>query len=314
MRHRAALVVACLALALLLTPPGVAMSQTPAVRLAAPGDCMRNPTCGVGLRTVYGLGVGRVLVPLTVADAGVAALDDGLAEVAVAFTSSPSVSRPDVLVLRDDRHMLKPDHVVPVVRSSVLRAYGPRAARDIRERLDTASALISTRVLRSLNQQVGDGRLPEAVGGEFIDANGLGGDGRLRDGPRIVIGYQAFSENETLAHLYAEALHAGGYRIAVRPVGGLRDPALRALRAGRIGAYPDYARSLLGRLERRAETRAAIGGALTAALERLGAQRLRFAPGENRNVFVMKRDVAQRLGVTKVSDLVRYWGVQRNPA
>jgi osmoprotectant transport system substrate-binding protein len=162
-------------------------------------------------------------------------------------------------------------------------------------------------VLRSFNQQVGDGRLAEAVGGEFIDANGLGGDGRRRDGPRIVVGYQAFSESETLAYLYAEALHAGGYRIAVRPVGGLRDRALSALRAGRIGVYPDYARSLLGRLERRPEAREAIGVPLTGALERIGAQRLHFAPGENRNVFVMKRDVAQRLGVTKVSDLARYW-------
>jgi hypothetical protein len=34
---------------------------------------------------------------------------------------------------------------------------------------------------------------------------------------------------------------------------------------------------------------------------------LRFAPGENRNVFVMKRDVAATLGVTKLSDLQRFW-------
>src|SRR5689334_11502688 len=79
------------------------------VRLAAPSDCLANPGCGVGLKSVYGLDVSSVLRPLTVADAGVSALDDGVAEVAVAFSSNPQVSRPDVVTLRDDKHMIYPD-------------------------------------------------------------------------------------------------------------------------------------------------------------------------------------------------------------
>ncbi|HET8757738.1 MAG TPA: glycine betaine ABC transporter substrate-binding protein, partial [Solirubrobacteraceae bacterium] len=174
---------------LLLAAP--AHSQT--VRLAAPPDCLTNPNCGPGIQRAYGVDVSPFFVPLTVADAGISALDDGLAEVAVAFSSDPEVSRPDVKVLRDDRQMVGPDPVVPVLRANVLRAYGPRLKRV----LNRASAVLSTRALRALNQQVGDGRLPEAVGGEFIDANGLGGDGRRRHGRRIVVGFQAFSENDT---------------------------------------------------------------------------------------------------------------------
>ncbi len=295
------------ALALCLAAPPVAPAQTPPVRLAAPADCMSNPTCGLGLRRVYDMRVDGVLVPLRVADAGVGALDDGVAEVAVAFTSSPALSRPDVLSVRDDRGLLLPDHVVPVVRSSLLRVYGAAAARDIRERLDEASALVTTRVLRRLNQQVADGRLAEAVGGEFVDANGLGDDRTRRRGPRIVVGSQDFAENETRAHLYAEALRAGGYRVAIRPVGGLRREALARLRAGRVALYPDYARSLLGHLRDAPERRRSIAAPLRAALARLGVLALRFAPGENRNVFVMKRDVAATLGVTKLSDLQRFW-------
>jgi glycine betaine/choline ABC-type transport system substrate-binding protein len=298
---------AVLAVLLALALPAAAGAQGTAVRLAAPSDCLTNPTCGVGLRSVYGLRVDDALVKLAVADAGVGALDDGVAEVAVAFTSSPSVSRPDVLVLRDDKGLLKPDHVVPVVRSRLLRSYGSAAARDIRARLDAASALISTRVLRALNQQVGDGRMPEAVGGEFVDANGLGGDRARRRGPRIVVGYQDFPENETLAYLYAEALRAGGYRVAVRGIGGFRPEARRALRTGTIAVYPDYARSLLAYLRGRPERRAAIGASLRGALARIGAEPQRFAPGQNRNVFVMKRDVAVRLGIAKLSDLSRFW-------
>jgi hypothetical protein len=73
-----------------------------------------------------------------------------------------------------------------------------------------------------------DGRLPEAVGGEFVDANGLGGNAKRKPGPTIVVGYQEFAENQTLAYLYAEALRAGGYRVTVRSVGGLRQEAVAA--------------------------------------------------------------------------------------
>src|ERR687886_672242 len=82
------------------------------VRLAAPSDCLVNTGCGIGLKSVYGLDVAPVFVPLTIADAGVNALDDGRAEVAVAFSSNPQLSRPDIVTLRDDRRMIYADHLV----------------------------------------------------------------------------------------------------------------------------------------------------------------------------------------------------------
>jgi glycine betaine/choline ABC-type transport system substrate-binding protein len=295
---------ACLIGALVLAGSSPAQE---AVRLAAPADCLTNAGCGPGLERVYGLDVSGVHVPLEVPDAGILALDDGLAEVAIAFSTNPEVSRPDVLTLDDDRSMVRSDHIVPVVRSSLLRAYG-RRARDIRRRLNAASALITTLVLRDLNQQVIDGRLPEAVGGEFVDGNGLGGSAPRRRGPRIVVGFQDLAENETLAYLYAEALRAGGYRVAVRSVRGLRREAVARLRRGRIGMYPGYAGSLMGFLGSRPDDDARLRRSLRRALRReVRAQPLRFAPGENRNVFVMKTEAARRLGVERISDLVRYW-------
>jgi glycine betaine/choline ABC-type transport system substrate-binding protein len=271
------------------------------VRLAAPADCLTNPGCGPGLAEAYGLDVTGVHVPLEVADAGIRALDDGLAEVAVAFSSNPEVSRPDVATLADDRDMIGSDHIVPVVRNSVLRRYG----RHFRRRLNAASELITTLALRNLNQQVIDGRLPEAVGGEFVDANGLGGSAPRRRGPRIVVGFQDFAENETLAYLYAEVLRAGGYRVTVRSVGGLRQQAVRRIRRGQIGMYPDYAGSLMSFVGERPDNDRRLRGRLRRELRR--AQPLRFAPGQNRNVFVMKTDAATRLGVQKISDLAKYW-------
>jgi len=296
--------VACLFGVLVLA--GTAPAQE-TVRLAAPADCLTNAGCGPGLAETYGLDVSGLYVPLEVADAGIQALDDGVGEVAVAFSSNPEVSRPDVLTLADDRGMIKSDHIVPVVRRSLLRDY-PRGGRDIRRRLNAASELITTLALRNLNQQVIDGRLPEAVGGEFIDANGLGGSAPRRRGPRIVVGFQEFAENETLAYLYAEALRAGGYRVVVRRGGGLRRETVRSLRRGRIDLYPGYAGTLTDFLGERPDNDRRLRRALRRLLRReVRAQPLQFAPGENRNVFVMKTDTARRLGVERISDLAKYW-------
>jgi glycine betaine/choline ABC-type transport system substrate-binding protein len=274
---------------------GSAQAQTaPPLQFAAPADCATNPNCALGLRKVYGADVTPHLVKLSDPDAGIQALDDGLAEVAVAFSSNPELSRPDIVTLRDDRRMIGPDRVVPAVRRAVLKRYGP----DLRRRLNAASRLLTTLALRGLNQQVIDGRLPEAVGGEFIDANGLGGTAKRRSGPRIVVGYQDFDENRTLAYLYAEALRAGGYRVVVRSVGGLRKEAVAALRSGRVSLYPAYSGSLREYL--RAKT-------LRGALAKLGAEPLALSSAQNRNAFAMKGDRARALGISTLSDLARAW-------
>lgn len=284
----------------LLTAP----AQAQEVRLAAPSDCLTNAGCGLGLKSAYGLDVGSAFVPLTVADAGISALDDGMAEVAIAFSSNPQVSRPDIVTLRDDRSMIYPDRVVPAVRRGLLRGYGTRA-KEIRKRLNAASAALNTLALRGLNQSVIDGRLPEAVGGEFVDANGLGGTAKRKPGKRIVVGFMDFDENETLAHLYAEALRAGGFRVVVRSVRGLRPEAVRKLRRDEIDLYPAYDGSLLRYLVGTSPERLKAG--LRRTLARIDVEPMRLSRAQDRNVFVTKTDTASRLGIAKLSDLARYW-------
>jgi subtilisin family serine protease len=292
MRVQAAAAGWCLAGLMVASPAG---AQTPQVRLAASGDCPANVNCIPGLKRVYGIDPTSSYTPLAVADAGIQALDDGIAEVAVAFSSNPQLSRPDIVTLTDDRDMITDDHVVPVLSRSILRRYG----QPLRRRLNAASRILSTLELRGLNQQVIDGRMPEAVGGEFADANALGGPARRRRmGPRIRIGYQAFDENETLAYMYAAALRGAGFRVRVRAVGGLRPEAVRAMRRDRVDMWPGYSGSLLGYLG---------GRNLRRALARIGAAALEPSPAQDRNGFAMKRDVAGSLGVSKLSDLARYW-------
>jgi subtilisin family serine protease len=284
-------VIAALAVTVVLASP--ALAQAPQVRLAASKACPTNVNCIPGFRRVYRIDPTSVLTSLVVADAGVQALDDGAAEVAVAFSSNPQLSRPDILTLTDDRGMITDDHIVPIARRSLLRRYGLA----LRRRLNTASALLSTLELRGLNQQVIDGRLPEAVGGEFADANGLGGPHPRRPGPPIRIGYQAFDENQTLAFFYAEALRGDGYRVSVK-ASGLRPQTVRAFQRNRIDMWAGYSGSLRGYLG---------GVTLTRAVARIGARPLARSPAEDRNGFAMKRDVAAALGISKLSDLARYW-------
>jgi glycine betaine/choline ABC-type transport system substrate-binding protein len=271
-----------------------AYAQVPPPRLAAPADCSINPNCAAGLKRSYDVDATRHLVTLPDPDSGIQALDDGLAEVAVAFTSNPALSRPDIVTLRDDKHMIGPDRVVPIVRGALLDRYGSA----LRRRLNETSRLLSTLALRSLNQQVIDGRLPEAVGGEFVDANGLGGTAKRRPGPRIVVGFQALAENETLAYLYAESLRADGFRVSVRAGGGLRKDTLASLKAGRIGLYPDYSGSALEFLG---------GKTLRRALAKLRAEPLQLSRAQNRNAYAMKQDQAAALGIRTLSDLARAW-------
>jgi hypothetical protein len=43
------------------------------------------------------------------------------------------------------------------------------------------------------------------------------------------------------------------------------------------------------------------------ALKRRGARAAKLAPGQNRNLFVIKRDTASRLGLATLSDVAQLW-------
>jgi glycine betaine/choline ABC-type transport system substrate-binding protein len=114
-----------------------------------------------------------------------------------------------------------------------------------------------------------------------------------------------FAENETLAYLYGEVLRSGGYRVRVHSVGGLRPQAVSALRHDRIDLYPAYDGSLLRYLVGTAPERLRAG--LKHTLARIGVEPMRMARAQDSNVYVTKTDTASRLGLSKLSDLARYW-------
>lgn len=282
-----------------------AAAQTEQVRLSAPADCLENVGCGIGFKTTYGLDVTSVFTPLAAADAGVSALDDGVAEVAVVFSSSPDLSRPDILSLQDDKAMIGDDHIFANVRTTTLEKYGAK----LRKPLERMSTLLTTLKLRGLNQQVSDGRAPEVVGAEFAESNGLEAGGKRVRGRTFSIGHFETDESETLAYMYAASLRSAGFKVKVSSAGGLRPEAYAKFRRGVFDLLPAYSRTLAsflsGKVVRGSE--ANVLRVLRRETRKIGATPTKLSRATDNNVFAVKRDVAARLGITKLSDLQRFW-------
>ena len=208
-----------------------AQAQDTPLRLAAPADCSTNPNCAPGFERVYGIDAAPDLVKLTVADAGIQALDDGLAEVAVAFSSNPQLSRPDIVTLRDDQPHDRPRPRRPGRPQRAAAPLRAGAAAAAERRLAAAD---HARAARAQPAGRSTAACPRRSAASSSTPTGSAATAGARRGPRIVVGFQDFAENETLAHLYAEALRGGGFRVTVRGARRAAPEAVAALRSGRI--------------------------------------------------------------------------------
>jgi osmoprotectant transport system substrate-binding protein len=138
--------------------------------LGGPPECPTRPLCLAGLERLYGLMFDDFL-PL---DAGGPltrqALAQGHVDVALLFTTDPSILRDDLVLLDDDRGMQPAENVVPLVRKELAERFGPDFVRTV----DEVSRLLTTDGLRELNARVATGRLKApAVAARWLSAEGL---------------------------------------------------------------------------------------------------------------------------------------------
>ena len=98
-----------------------------------------------------------------------AAIQDGQADVVVAFGTDGEIAAFDLIVLEDDQGMFPPYQVAPVINGDVVETYP-----EIADILNPATGLLTNEVMQQLNYQVsGEGQEPAAVAREFLVANGL---------------------------------------------------------------------------------------------------------------------------------------------
>ena len=137
--------------------------------LGGPPECPSRPYCLPGLRTVYGLRFARFL-PLATEQQRVTALQEGVVNVAVLFTTDGYLAPGDLVLLSDDRHLQPAENVVPVISANAVARYGRRLV----DAVNTVSARLTSKGLQVLNWRIeigGKNVLAEARG--WLERQGI---------------------------------------------------------------------------------------------------------------------------------------------
>lgn len=121
-----------------------------------------------GLKRIYGLEFKRFRAldaggPLTVA-----ALAGGDIDVARMFTTQGIIDAKGWVVLKDNKNLVLPQNIVPVIRKDAL-------TDTVRDVLNDISAKLTTATLQKLNRKVSvEKRSPSVVAAQWVEAQGLG--------------------------------------------------------------------------------------------------------------------------------------------
>jgi len=137
-----------------------------------PLECSTNPSCGPGLKSVYGIDIATLTVENLDACSGemATALEKNGIDVAEVCTTQADISRAGFVLLADDLKLIPAQNIAPVVRTDLLSA----APADFAEILNAVSALMTTEMLTDLNLQVGvNHESIEGTAHKWLTDNGL---------------------------------------------------------------------------------------------------------------------------------------------
>ncbi|WP_084102609.1 glycine betaine ABC transporter substrate-binding protein [Demequina sp. NBRC 110051] len=210
-----------------------------------------------------------------------------------------------LVVLEDDMELQNSDNIIPALNADA-------ASQDVLDVLAAVAGALDTPTLIELNKSVDiDRQTSEEVAEAWVEQAALDiaetGDGSL------TIGAANFSENITLAEIYADALDMAGYDTEVREIGN-RETYLPALESGEIDIVPEYAATFTEFLEGDVETAVASGDITetVAALEPLAEERGLVvgepAEAQDQNAFAVTQGFVDQYGVTTLSQLAESCG------
>lgn len=210
----------------------------------------------------------------------------------------------NIMVLSDDKQLQNSDNLVPAVNAETASDPGVLAA------LNAVSAELDTPTLIQLNKAVDIDRKTSAeVAAQFVEEHDLSvsttGTGS------IVVGSANFSENITVAEIYAAVLRDAGYDVTVRTIGN-RETYMPALVSGEVDVVPEYAATaaeFINRSINGAEASPVASGDINATMAALnGFTEFGVVFGEpsaaqDQNAFAVTTAFSQKYGVTSLSDL-----------
>jgi osmoprotectant transport system substrate-binding protein len=142
-------------------------SQANALRLGGPPECPERRFCQPGLERVYGMRIAEFVSTDAGGPLTRQAIDTGVVDVGVLFSTDGSVAELGFTVLEDDKRLQNVDNLVPVMISS---ARSP----EVVAALNRLSAVLTTEDLVLLNKAVDlDRKSPKRVAAAYLAAKGL---------------------------------------------------------------------------------------------------------------------------------------------
>jgi osmoprotectant transport system substrate-binding protein len=220
------------------------------------------------------------------------------------------VAGEQLVVLDDDKNLQTVDNIIPAVNAD--------ASSDVLlDALNDVSAALDTDKLIALNRQTDIGRETSPnVAKQFVEDEGLA-EGLSGGSGKIVIGHANFSENATLANIYAEVLNAAGFDASVKQSNN-REVYLPQLEKGNLDVVPEYVGTLTEVINKAYNAPGAepiASGDLDATVEgltKLGEQvGLVFgepSEAQDQNSFAVTTAFADEHGVETLSDLAEVCG------
>ena len=215
-----------------------------------------------------------------------------------------------IVLLSDDKNLQTVDNIIPAVNSETASDPAILAA------LDAVSAVLTTPKLIALNRATDvDFESSSAAAATFVSAEGLtaprSGSGSL------TVGAANFSENITVAEVYAAVLRDAGYTVEVRTIGN-RETYMPALTGGEVDVVPEYVGTVTEYLNRsingpEAEQLASSDldetvGHLTGLAQQSGLAFGTPAAAQDQNAFAVTQAFADAHGISTLSDLARECG------
>jgi osmoprotectant transport system substrate-binding protein len=137
----------------------------------------------------------------------------------------------------------------------------------------------------------------------------VGASGGPRPGagkPPVTLGTKNFTEELVLGELYAQALRAKGFSVALKRNIGASEVVDRRLATGGIDGYPEYTGTILSVLARDLRQPASAADAYTRAARferRRGAALLAMAQADDTNVVITKPSYARQHHLSSLADL-----------
>lgn len=215
-----------------------------------------------------------------------------------------------IVVLTDDKMLQNSDNVIPAINA--------KSAKDVSllQALDAVSDALDTPTLIQLNKAVDiDRKTSSEVAADFVAKAGIvapsPGNGS------VTVGAANFSENITVAEIYAAVLRNAGFDVSVRTIGN-RETYMPALISGEIDVVPEYAATAAEYLNRTingADASPVASGDITEtykALSALGNQSGiifgKASAAQDQNAFAVTTAFAEKYGVTSLTDLAAKCG------